>query len=125
MPAMMRTVLSGSPELQVATLSILSRCDSEIVGAVGDIAIGIGSTTELCDLVITAINGGVVPDLVTFLATLPERALATVGALPVFTEAAVPAALSRHWPRTPHRRRGRACSPSSRGLISDTARCWR
>ncbi len=93
MPAMMRTVLSGSPELQVATLSILSRCDSEIVGAVGDIAIGIGSTTELCNLVITAINRGVVPDLVTFLATLPERALATVGALPVFTEAAVPAAL--------------------------------
>ncbi|MEV5652672.1 hypothetical protein AB0L57_30860 [Nocardia sp. NPDC052254] len=95
MPAMMRTVLRGSPELQVATLSILSRCDRGIVGAVGDIAIGIGSRTELCNLVITAINRGAVADLAAFLTTLPAHALATVAALPVFAEAAVPAALLR------------------------------
>ncbi|AHH17897.1 hypothetical protein NONO_c31100 [Nocardia nova SH22a] len=93
MPAMMRTVLRGTPELQVATLSILSRCDVEVVGAVGDIAIGIGSTTELCNLIITAINHRAVPDLAAFLTTLPARALATVAALPIFADAAVPAAL--------------------------------
>ena len=93
MPRMMRTVLSGSPELRLAALSIWARCDADLVAAIGEIMIGVGSPAALCDLVVTAIHGRAVPDLTTFLDGLPEPALSAIAALPIFTDTAVAAAL--------------------------------
>ncbi len=95
MPRMLRTVLSGSPELRLAALSVFARCDADVVTAIGEIAIGVGSPAALCDLIVTAIHGNAVPALTTFLGTLPDPALAAVAALPIFTDTAVAAALVR------------------------------
>ncbi|WP_227982885.1 hypothetical protein [Nocardia spumae] len=95
MPRMMRTVLSGSPELRLAALSIFARCDADVIGAIGEITVGVGSPSALCDLVVTAIRGDAVADLTTFLGTLPPAALATVAALPIFGDTTVAAAMMR------------------------------
>ncbi|AHH17302.1 hypothetical protein NONO_c25070 [Nocardia nova SH22a] len=93
MPRMIRTVLTGSPELRLAALSIFARCDADVVSAIGEITISVGTPAALCDLVLTAIQGRTVPALTTFLGTLSEPSLAAVAALPVYSDPAVVAAL--------------------------------
>ncbi|MEV5649962.1 hypothetical protein AB0L57_17095 [Nocardia sp. NPDC052254] len=95
MPRMIRTVLSGSPELRLAALSIFARCDTDVATAIGEIMIGVGSPSALCDLVVTAIHGDSVPDLLTFLSTLSDPNLTALATLPIFNDTAVAAALVR------------------------------
>lgn len=93
MPRMLHTVLHGSPELRLAALSIFARCDADVVAAVGDIAVQVGSPGALCDLVVTAIHGNAVRDLTVFFAAMHPPAVATIARLPIFADTAVAAAL--------------------------------
>ncbi|MBO0853933.1 MAG: hypothetical protein J2P18_09205, partial [Nocardia sp.] len=94
-PGMMRTVLQGPEDLQLATLSLIARCDTEPVAEMSEIIIEVGSRQELCDLVITAIRGQSVRELTVFFGKMSQKAQQVIAALPIFTDNSVVAALLR------------------------------
>ncbi len=92
-PRMARTVLAGSPNLQLAGLSAFTRCEPEVVRAIGEILINAGSPPAIGNLVGTAIRVGAVPELLTLIGNLSRHTLGKMAANPVFDDPAIMAAI--------------------------------
>ncbi|MFC9897931.1 hypothetical protein ACFVMC_29930 [Nocardia sp. NPDC127579] len=82
-PRMVATVLAGSAELRLAALSVFARCDSDVVGAVGELMFEFGSTTEVTELLCTAVDYGAIPELLRFAGSLRPSALDSLAANPI------------------------------------------
>ncbi|WP_194813495.1 hypothetical protein [Nocardia sp. XZ_19_385] len=82
-PQMVATVLAGSAELQLAALSVFARCDSDVVGAVGELMFEFGSTAAITELIGTVIAAGAIPELLRFVGNLRPSALDSLAANPI------------------------------------------
>ncbi|MEV0251580.1 hypothetical protein AB0H76_33680 [Nocardia sp. NPDC050712] len=82
-PQMVATVLDGSAELQLAALSVFARCDSDVVGAVGELMFEFGSTEAITAMLGTVIDAGSIPELLRFAGSLRPSALDSLGANPI------------------------------------------
>ncbi|WP_280361884.1 hypothetical protein [Nocardia wallacei] len=85
-PRMVRTVLTGSPDLQSAALSVFARCDPDVIAAVGDILFGIGSPESLGVLLTNARRTGVTAEFLAFTASLSSAALGRLVTNPALAE---------------------------------------
>ncbi|MEU8895566.1 hypothetical protein [Nocardia sp. NPDC048505] len=82
-PRMVTSVLEGSAELRLAALSVFARCDSDVVGAVGELMFEFGAASAITELIETAIDAGSVPELLRFAGNLRPSALDSLAANPV------------------------------------------
>ncbi|RMI29872.1 hypothetical protein [Nocardia stercoris] len=85
-PRMVHTVLTGTRELQLATLSMLSRCAADVVEPVCDVLVEVGSPPAIGHLVGSGLRGGAIHDLLILAGHMSARALAVFGENPVFAE---------------------------------------
>lgn len=83
-PPMMTTVLAGSPELQEAAVSALSRVEPEVAGEVGAVLLGVSTPESLGKLAAHTIQKGAAPELMTFIGKLGRPGLARMAMNPVF-----------------------------------------
>ncbi|WP_405495450.1 hypothetical protein [Nocardia sp. NBC_00511] len=86
MPKLVRTILSGSKELRLAALSVFSRCDLDVIEAIGDILFDLGSADEIGDLVATFLAGDAVSETLRFVAHLSPSALDLLAANSILAE---------------------------------------
>jgi hypothetical protein len=86
MPRMLRSVLAGSPDLQLAGLSVFARCEPEVIRAIGDILFGVGSPPAVDHLLRTAVRLGAVPELLILAGNLSRQALGKMAASPIFDD---------------------------------------
>ncbi|MGW0246467.1 hypothetical protein ACWDYH_07480 [Nocardia goodfellowii] len=82
-PQMVATVLDGAPELKLAALSVFARCDSDVVGAVGELMFEFGSAAAITELIGIAIEAQAVPELLRFVGKLRPSALDSLAANPI------------------------------------------
>jgi hypothetical protein len=82
-PRILRTVLIGSPNLQLAALSAFARCDADVITPIGDILFTIGTVESISNLIVTAIHVGAISELLIFTGHLSPTALDRIAANPV------------------------------------------
>ncbi|WP_280434949.1 hypothetical protein [Nocardia carnea] len=87
-PRMMDTVVNGSPELQEAAISLLSRAEDDVVGEVGDVLLARTSPESLGKLAAHVIQKGAAPELMTFVSKLHGPALRQLSMNPIFANTA-------------------------------------
>ena len=87
-PRMMETVLAGSPELQEAAISVMSRAAGDVVGEIGDILLGLADPETLGKLCAHTIQKGAAPELMTFISKLNQPALVRMAMNPIFANTA-------------------------------------
>ncbi|WP_062981889.1 hypothetical protein [Nocardia anaemiae] len=87
-PHMLATVLAGSTELRLAAVSVFARCDEDVIEALGDILLDIGSPEAITELVATFIEHGAIKDMLRFTAYLSPSALDTLAANPITADSA-------------------------------------
>lgn len=92
-PRMAHTVLSGTPGLQHAALSVFSRCAPDVMERVGDILFGSNRPRAIGDLVRNALMVGAGPELLTMAGQLTPVALWSLVGNQVFTDPAIAAGL--------------------------------
>lgn len=99
-PRMVRTVLAGPPNLQLAALSVFTRGEPEVIRAIGEILFTVGSAPAISNFVGTAIRIGAVPEMLTLTGNLSRHALGKMAANPIVgdhdTMAAIVGALHGH-----------------------------
>ncbi|MEV5834778.1 hypothetical protein [Nocardia sp. NPDC052112] len=92
-PHILDTVLAGSTALRLAAVSVFARCDEDVIEALGDILLDIGSPEAIAELVTTFIEHSAINDMLRFTAYLSRSALDTLAANPITADPAVMAAL--------------------------------
>ncbi|MCU1640502.1 MAG: hypothetical protein JWN03_777 [Nocardia sp.] len=85
-PRLVQTILNGSTELQLAALSVFSRCETDVIVGIGDILFDTGSTEDVGELVRAFITAGAVPETMRFIGELSPAALDLLAANPVLAE---------------------------------------
>ncbi|MBU3066888.1 hypothetical protein KO481_35880 [Nocardia sp. NEAU-G5] len=99
-PRMVRTVLAGPPDLQLAALSVFARCEPEVIRTIGDILFAVGSPPAIGNLITGAIRVGAVPEMLVLAGNLSRQSLGKMAANPAFdnydTMDAIVAALRGH-----------------------------
>ncbi|MQY25364.1 hypothetical protein [Nocardia aurantia] len=88
-PRMVHTVLNGPPDLQAAAITVFSRCEPDVVTAVGDILFDLAPTAGIGALIIAAVRGGAGAELLTFAGRLSPSALRKLAGNPVLYDGAV------------------------------------
>ncbi|MFF0531674.1 hypothetical protein ACFYT3_25235 [Nocardia amikacinitolerans] len=92
-PRLAATLLSGSAELRLTALSVFARCDEDVIAALGDILVDVGTVEQNGDLVRVAVEAGAIRELLTLVGHLGPSALDTLAANPVTADHAVMSAL--------------------------------
>ncbi|MCP2289476.1 hypothetical protein [Nocardia amikacinitolerans] len=92
-PRLAATLLSGSAELRLTALSVFARCDEDVIAALGDILVDVGTIEQNGDLVRVAVEAGAIRELLTLVGHLGPSALDTLAANPVTADHAVMSAL--------------------------------
>ncbi|ONM48809.1 hypothetical protein [Nocardia donostiensis] len=92
-PQVLQTVLAGSTALQQAALSVLARCEPDLMAELADILFSVGSSEAVGHLIATAIHVGAAAELLTFIGHAGSASLARVAVNPIFGNDAVLAAL--------------------------------
>lgn len=87
-PRMMETVLAGSPELQEASISVMSRAENDVVSRIGDILLSLATAESLGKLAAHTIQKGAAPELMTFVSKLGRPGLARMAMNPIFANTA-------------------------------------
>ncbi|GGL17779.1 hypothetical protein [Nocardia jinanensis] len=87
-PRMMETVLAGSPELQEASISVMSRAENDVVSRIGDILLSLASAEALGKLAARTIQKGAAPELMTFVSKLSRPGLQRMAMNPIFANTA-------------------------------------
>ncbi|WP_459545471.1 hypothetical protein [Nocardia sp. X0981] len=83
-PLMMTTVLAGSPELQEAAISAISRAEPDVAGAIGAVLLDAGAPESLGKLAAHTIQKGAAPELMTFIGKLARPDLVRMARNPIF-----------------------------------------
>ncbi|MEU4312956.1 hypothetical protein [Nocardia sp. NPDC024068] len=87
-PRMMETVLAGTPELQEAAISVMSRADAVVVGEIGDILLSLAAPEALGKLSAHTIQRGAAPELMTFVSKMSTPGLQRMAMNPIFANTA-------------------------------------
>ncbi|MCX4095018.1 hypothetical protein [Nocardia sp. alder85J] len=92
-PRMVHSVLKGPPDLQAAAITVFSRCEPDVVTAVGDILFDLAPAAGIGALIGAAVRGGAGAELLTFTGRLSPAALRKLAGNPVLYDGAVLPAL--------------------------------
>ncbi|MFF2550164.1 hypothetical protein ACFVUS_04145 [Nocardia sp. NPDC058058] len=85
-PKLVRTILGGSAELQLAAVSVFSRCDADVIVGIGDILFDEGAPEDIGALIRAFVSAGVVPETMRFVGQLSPAALDRLAANPAVAE---------------------------------------
>lgn len=87
-PRMMENVLAGSPELQEAAVSVMSRAEADVVFRIGDILLSLATPESLGKLAAHTIQRGTAPELMTFVSKFSRPGLQRMAMNPIFANTA-------------------------------------
>ncbi|WP_327139594.1 hypothetical protein [Nocardia sp. NBC_01327] len=85
-PRLVQTMINGSTELQLAALSVFSRCERDVIAGIGDVLFDTGSAQEIGALVRAFVAAGAMPETLRFIGEFSPAALDLLAANPVIGE---------------------------------------